>query len=394
MRKQFQFFFLITLFIGSFFLYIGFRLIGLTNSSSPFSPGLRGAFWFLLLVPTVMIWLLPTIFWQRENEGSAFWEKAFVWLSSLSIGFMSFLLTFTVTRDVILLILLPFRTYLFTWLVGIEGRFLVFGLSLACLITGVFRALGRPFVNKVTIPIKNLHKDLVGLKIAQISDLHVGVTIQKNYVEQVVQIINSLGADIIAITGDLIDGTVKQLKEHVRPLGDLKAVFGVYYITGNHEYYWGAAEWIKEMTALGAIALLNSNVRLKVGETEVMMAGVVDFAAKRFEKDAGPDLGKALFTVGAPNPRALKILLAHQPKISQNAADAGFDLQLSGHTHGGQFLPWNFVASFFHRFFKGLGRCGEMWVFVNQGTGSWGPPVRLGTSTEISLLTLSKAVET
>jgi len=230
---------------------------------------------------------------------------------------------------------------------------------------------------------------LDGFRIAQISDIHVGPTIKRPYVEAVVEAVNKLDADLVAITGDLVDGSVPDLAEHVAPLAGLRSREGSFFVTGNHEYYSGAAAWVGELRRLGITVLVNEHVVVRRGDAAIVVAGVTDFNAGHFDRAEASDPKRAL--AGSPS-AALRLLLAHQPRSAEAAEAAGFDLQLSGHTHGGQFLPWNFLVRLQQPFTAGLKRWRRMWVYTSRGTGYWGPPKRFGAPSEITLLRLVPAL--
>jgi predicted MPP superfamily phosphohydrolase len=181
---------------------------------------------------------------------------------------------------------------------------------------------------------------------------------------------------------------VSRRDTQVAPLGDVRAEHGRYYITGNHEYYSGAHAWIAELRRLGVTVLLNEHVVLDHDGAGVAVAGVTDVSAHHFDPSHRSDPARAI--AGAPG-TCVKVLLAHQPRSAQAASDAGFHLQLSGHTHGGQFLPWNFFVRFQQPFTAGLARLGGLWVYTSRGTGYWGPPKRLGAPSEITRLRLVAA---
>jgi len=227
---------------------------------------------------------------------------------------------------------------------------------------------------------------LHGFSIAQISDVHVGAQIKRNYVDAIVDAVNGLDADLVAVTGDLVDGSVQDLARHIAPLGRLKARHGAFLVTGNHEYYSGEQAWVTEFRRLGLRVLLNEHVVVRHGGASVVVAGVTDFSAHHFNPSQRSDPAAAL--AGAPDDAAAKILLAHQPRSALAAVGAGFDLQLSGHTHGGQFWPWNLFVRFQQPFTAGLHRLNRLWVYISRGTGYWGPPNRFGAPSEITLLRL------
>jgi uncharacterized protein len=216
------------------------------------------------------------------------------------------------------------------------------------------------------------------VRIVQITDLHVGPTIGVGYVENVVALCNALNPDLVVITGDLVDGSVNILREHVAPLANLKARLGVYFVTGNHEYYSGADEWITHVRSLGMRVLRNERVDLGVFE----LAGCDDITSHRYEGH-GEDLAKAC---GSRTSHKPLVLLAHQPLTVLEACRHGVDLQISGHTHGGQFVPWNYAVKLQQPYVAGLHQHQGTLIYVSRGTGYWGPPMRLGSPSEIACL--------
>jgi predicted MPP superfamily phosphohydrolase len=243
-------------------------------------------------------------------------------------------------------------------------------------------------VRDVVVPLPGLPAALEGFTIAQISDIHVGPTIKRAFVEGIVRRVNLLDADVVAITGDLVDGSVRELSHHTEPLGSLKSRHGTYVVTGNHEYYSGANAWIHELRRLGTRVLLNEHVVLEHDGAQVALAGVTDYSAHHFDPAHRSDPQGSV----ADAPRdAVKVLLAHQPRSAAAAEKAGFDLQLSGHTHGGQFWPWNLFVRLQQPFTAGLHQLGTMWVYISRGTGYWGPPMRFGIPSEITRIRLTRA---
>jgi len=250
---------------------------------------------------------------------------------------------------------------------------------------GMRTALHQLRVQSVRIPLRNLTPAMHGTSIVQISDIHIGPTLGHDFLANVVARVNELSPDIIAITGDLVDGSVEQLREHVAPLADLRATYGVYFVTGNHEYYSGAIEWVEEFTRLGIRVLRNEHVNIGPAGDHLHLAGVDDWTAAQHERDHGHALPRALH--GRDIDREV-ILLAHQPRSAFEAAAHGVGLQLSGHTHGGQIVPWNWLVRLQQPFVAGLYRLRNTWVYVNSGTGYWGPPMRVGTHAEITRIEL------
>ena len=226
-----------------------------------------------------------------------------------------------------------------------------------------------------------------GFTIAQISDLHVGPTIGAAYVRRVVEIANGLAPDLVALTGDIVDGSVQRLSTAVEPLGRLRARDGVVLALGNHDYYSGAKAWTAHFGRLGIRVLRNEYCVLRRGDARLVVGGVTDPAG---QSEVPPELPRPELASGPAHTDAPRILLAHNPRLAPLAERAGFDLQLSGHTHAGQFFPWTLAVRLVHApHVEGLSRQGRTWVYVNAGTGTWGPPVRLGTRPELTLVRLT-----
>jgi predicted MPP superfamily phosphohydrolase len=255
------------------------------------------------------------------------------------------------------------------------------GLGLVAVRSG----LGRVALREIAVRLPRLPRALDGTTIVQLTDVHVGPTIGRDFIEEIVAQANAAEPDVIAITGDLVDGSVDELREHVSPLGKLRARYGVYFVTGNHEYYSGAEEWCAELERLGIRVLRNERVSIGEGDASFDLAGVDDYHAHQFGNGHGADLKRAL--AGRDAEREL-VLLAHQPKAVLEAAEAGVGLQLSGHTHGGQIWPWRYLVRLQQPVVSGLARFGETWVYVSNGTGYWGPPMRLGAPAEVTKIVL------
>lgn len=199
---------------------------------------------------------------------------------------------------------------------------------------------------------------------------------------------NDLKPDLIALTGDLADGSVEELRDDVAPLAGLKAPQGLYFITGNHEYYSGVMPWLQESARLGFDVLLNEHRVIERGKSRLLLAGVTDLSGGQFRSDHVSDPHKAI--AGAPQCDA-KILLAHQPKSIFDAAKVGFDYVISGHTHGGQYLPYHFLAALAQPYISGMHEYGRTKIYVSRGTGYWGPPFRIGARSEITVHRLVSA---
>ena len=314
------------------------------------------------------------------------------WASLTLMGLFSSLFVLTLLRDVAVIVLLLARLAGLRvtdhWLdLSASG---VVVAALLVTLAGFYNARKAPRVKTVDIPLKDLPPALQGFRIAQISDMHVGPTIKRPAMKYVVARINQLQVDVVAITGDLVDGNVYELSRHVAPLAGLRSSHGTFFVTGNHEYYSGVHPWLKYLPSLGVRVLLNEHVIILHKHAPIVIAGVTDFSAASYDTSHRTDV--ALAITGAPR-AAVKVLLAHQPRSAAAAEQAGFDLQLSGHIHGGQFLPWNFFVRFQQPFTAGLHRVKDMLVYVSRGTGYWGPPKRFGSPSEITLLRLVAQTE-
>jgi uncharacterized protein len=255
---------------------------------------------------------------------------------------------------------------------GVGG--VVAGLSAA----GVHSALDGVQIKELEVKLRGLPPELAGFRLVQISDVHVGPLLRRDWVAHVVEQIRALAPDLVAITGDLVDGRVHEIREHVAPLSTIQARHGVFFVTGNHEYYSGVEEWYAHLPSLGVRPLRNERVEVAPG---LEIAGIED-------PTGDPDLAAALR--GRDTSRAL-VLLAHQPRQFPEAARHGVPLTLSGHTHGGQIWPFSWVVALAQPYLAGLHRRGDSQLYVSRGTGFWGPPMRVFAPPEITLLRLQPA---
>jgi|HubBroStandDraft_5_1064220.scaffolds.fasta_scaffold03713_3 predicted MPP superfamily phosphohydrolase len=367
--------------LGLLHVYIGVRLLPDLASS----PGVRvgGA---LLLVVSCALMLAGLM--SRSMQPRAVADRVAA-VGLLAMSLFSSLFVFTLLRDLVLLVgivALPARHV--HMLVAVTAQVVV-GLATFVTLVGFAGARRRARIVSVEVPLANLPAALQGFSIAQISDVHVGSQIKQKYVDAIVDAVNGLDPDLIAVTGDLVDGTVHDLSRHIAPLGRLSARHGTFLVTGNHEYYSGERAWTAEFRRLGLRVLLNEHVVVRHGGAPLVVAGVTDYSAHHFDPQQRSDPTAAL--AGAPTDAGAKILLAHQPRSAAAADTAGFDLQLSGHTHGGQFWPWNLFVRFQQPFTAGLHRLNHLWIYISRGTGYWGPPNRFGAPSEITLLRLVAA---
>jgi predicted MPP superfamily phosphohydrolase len=268
-------------------------------------------------------------------------------------------------------------------------RYMMGALAFGLAAWGVAQAVRVPPVKNVEIAIAGLPPEFDGYRLLQLTDLHISRLFPASWTEDVVSRSNALDVDLIAITGDLIDGSLENRRADVEALGSLRSRDGVYAIPGNHEYFFGYDEWMNHYASLGMQVLTNRHVAIARGNTRIVLAGVTDLAAvgSRFP---APDLAAAL--EGAPQ-GAPVILLDHQPRMAERAAKAGVALQLSGHTHGGMVLGLDrLVARGNSGFVSGQYRVGGMTLYVNNGTGLWpGFALRLGRPSELTVITLKKS---
>ncbi|WP_303850835.1 metallophosphoesterase [Seleniivibrio woodruffii] len=345
------------------------------------------AFIFLLelLAPIGDRMFLPRL---KNEMGLAWLFIAVNWVSYTAFGMVTLLAAYGVITDVGAIIWRFIAPPTDT--VDMERRVLLtLGvLTVGSTVLGIGQAHAEPSVKEVKVPVKDLPEQFEGFRIAQVSDLHIGPTIGRRFAQTVVNRVNTLDADIVALTGDFADGHVKDLQNDTAPLAELKARHGVYYVTGNHEYYWDAPGWIEEFERMGAKPLINAHEIIKVRGAEIAVGGVSDYSTRHYGALHASSAKRAFD--GVPTGMK-KIMLAHQPNSYADAYAAGVDLQLSGHTHAGQYFPFSLLIPFFQKYYKGLNRHKDMWVYVNTGTGYWGPPMRVGVPSEITLLTLHRA---
>jgi predicted MPP superfamily phosphohydrolase len=336
-----------------------------------------------------MLWLsFPLSRSVPRQIALPFLWTSYIWLGSLAVSAVVFGIV-----DVVRLLggmlgpVLPVDDSRRAWL----GRVLdVVALGGATTLSGYALAMGlrKVTVRRVEVQLAKLPKELAGFRIVQLTDVHIGPTLDGRWLTEVVERVNSLAADAVVITGDLVDGSVAQLGAHVAPLRELRARHGVFFVTGNHEYYSGVDSWMAELGRLGVQVLRNEHVTLRplpvageaASELGIDLVGVDDYHAAVFPGH-GPDLPKAL--VGR-DPKRPAVLLAHQPAAISEAAQLGIDLQLSGHTHAGQLWPWGYFVRLQQPYVHGLHRHGNAQIYVSAGTGYWGPPMRLGSEAEIT----------
>ncbi|WCL51305.1 metallophosphoesterase [Leptospira sp. GIMC2001] len=393
--------------IAAGYFYIGRSLIQSLQLDSTSS-------FCLWLLIAFLVFSIPISYYASHSVNHARIQSALSFVAFLSLGFFTILLTMIVVMDLVfsiwkLLNFIPLIaaidlnsqfSKIFGDLVRVVGLnwntndpFLgqlvltLFFLFVTAILTiwGMFQATTRIKTVNVEVSATQHHKDLKGFKIVQISDVHIGPTIKRPFLQHVVNRINNMNPDIVVITGDLVDGPASQFKDHLLPLADLKSKYGTFFVTGNHEYYSGVLTWIQIIKNLGISVLLNENTIINHNSAKIALGGVTDLKAG------------SILPQHATNPHAsiqggedadYKILLAHQPNSILEASKVGYDLQLSGHTHGGQYFPGNLIIYLVQKFVAGLHVYNKTTLYVSRGTGYWGPPLRIGAPSEITSIVL------
>ena len=377
-------------FLGSLFVLLGLEHVYIFIHLSNYLH-LTGGMRRIVAVLCSVLFVVAISALPAARYLSRAWAEPFVWVSFSWMGISLLLLLALLAID---LAWLFYRMLPVTPAIDPERRIFLqraFGFAAVGatgLVSGYsfWKGLRPVAVKPLTINLGRLPQAFDGLRIVQITDLHIGPMIDGRWLGHIVDQVNDLQPDIIAVTGDLVDGSVEDLKEHVAALARLTAPHGVYFITGNHEYYSGVEPWCAHIADLGLRVLRNERVTIGKDGASFDLAGVDDWAAHRFPGE-GADLAKAL--TGRDPDKAL-ILLAHQPATINEAAENGVDLQISGHTHGGQIWPFGYFVHMQQPYIKGLHRHLDTatQIYVSEGTGYWGPPMRLGTSAEITEIIL------
>lgn len=366
----------LTLFVG--WLYVWERLIETASLADPLKHTLLGFF--------VVAYALQAARWLFFRvKGDLSW---LVGPAYFSVGILSHLFLATLLKDI---------CYQLWWLVAPQSfqvheawvnswvSYVIFFICLAANLWGAQTAYEGPEIQKVKLDGRKGREREASrpLRLVQISDLHVGPLIRRPYVENVVDLCQSLNPDVVVFTGDIGDGKPEHLENDLLPFKRLKVPQGIYYVTGNHEYYWNVDGWIHVAKGVGMRVLFNEGIEVVHEGQSVWIAGVPDRSAKAIRPDHIEDIDAAIKE--APE-SSYKILLAHQPRSVIKAEKAGFDLVLSGHTHAGQYFPFTHIVGWFNPYSKDLHKHGNAHIYVNRGTGFWGPPLRLGATSEITLL--------
>lgn len=342
---------------------------------------------FLAFLFAVVIGTFLFFFKERDLEHKP-WRDTLLNSALTVMAYINFLVSFVILRDI-----LAFADRLFTSFISLETLYstqataTLMGLPVVLILIGNLIVQRGAHIKKVPIQFAHLPLDLEGLRILHITDLHISPSLPVRLVRKLVEQVNEQKPDMVVFTGDILDSFAEKHQEEFKILKNLRATHGVFYVPGNHEYYWDAKKGLQAFRDVGFHVLINQANTLKFGGTDLQIIGIPDPAATHFNEE-GPDLSKVASQL---RPESFKVLLSHQPSLAPQVAKLGVNLQLSGHTHGGQFFPWNWLIVFFERYSKGLYRLGNLQLYVNQGTGYWGPQVRLGTYCELTEIILRKA---
>jgi uncharacterized protein len=252
--------------------------------------------------------------------------------------------------------------------------------------TGAYVANSSPVVRRVPVTLRGLDPALDGLRIVSFSDGHLSATYGGRRFERLVELVNEQRPDVVAIVGDLVDGDVRELRDEVAPLADLVSEQGVFFVTGNHEYFVDTRAWLRHLPTLGVDVLRNERVPIRRGSAAFDLAGIDDRTAARSGVPGhGADLDAAL---DGRDDAVPVVLLAHQPYMVGQAQAAGVDLQISGHTHAGQLWPFDYAIRLDQPAVEGLSRHGDTQLYVTAGAGYWGPPMRIGARPEVTVVEL------
>ncbi|MGV3625574.1 MAG: metallophosphoesterase [Archangium sp.] len=352
--------------------YLGLRLISQAAVPQPYASVAWTLLWTFLLA--IFAGFLGGRFLPRHIAKVAQWF-GFVWMGAFGL-----LVVTTGVSDLLFWALSKTTTLDASWP---TWRALgVMGIVIPALAWG-FWISRRPETKRITVDIPGLDKSLDGFRIAQISDVHIGETLDRSFAQLVTEQVNSLNADAVVVTGDMIDGSVNKLRDEVAPLGGLRGKHGVFYVTGNHEYYHGGSAWEAEARRLGFNVLHNEH--RVVADGKLVIGGVTDIEGARFSEAHAADVNATFATAPAGVPR---VLLSHQPLFAKRAKDSKVSLMLSGHTHGGQIFPFMFFVKLQQPVIGGFEVIEGVPTYTSNGTGYWGPPFRIGPRGEVTEITL------
>lgn len=375
---------LILILFSALFFYVSHQLTRFAELSLPLNLlvilWIAVVFGFILALPFFML-----SNYRKKPQG---WHDLYMALTHLALGYINFLTFFVIIRDILSFVVHTVNPEFDseTWYSAM-GTLVLLILPLLLIFLGSLVILSGPRRKKVRLRFKDLAPDLEGLRILHITDLHISRSLPTKFILKLIEVCKKDPADLVVFTGDILDDDPKRFANDVKLLNQIPQRLGSFYVPGNHEYYWEGTHTLQAFRDLGFHVLTNECHSLKIGSSELQICGIPDPAARMFSLEA-PDfkkLGSAL------KPHAFKVLLSHQPSLADQAAPLGIELQLSGHTHGGQFFPWNLLIGLFQKYGKGRYQIENLQLYVNQGTGYWGPRLRLGTYCEVAEIVLQKA---
>jgi predicted MPP superfamily phosphohydrolase len=360
-------------------LYLALRLLLQPQWPGPVRWGLLG----LLVAGFSLIFL--QLFARRRLPLPL--ARSFAWGAYVWLGFAFLLITATGASDAVVWLLgsAPASGALDFVSVARVRALVVAGVAVLAAAAALRSGLAPPCTRRVEIELGRWPASLDGFRIVQVSDLHIGPLLDRRFAAQVFEQANALQPDLIAVTGDLADGSVQRLQTEVEPLAGLRARHGVFFVTGNHDHYSGVQAWTAKVRELGWRVLRNERIRVGGAGASFELAGVDDHHGSLVDAEAGEDLDGAL---SGRDPSVPVVLLAHDPSTFREASRRGVDLQLSGHTHGGQIWPFHWVVRAFIPWVAGLHRLEGSTLYVSRGTGFWGPPMRLLAPAEITEIVL------
>lgn len=338
------------------------------------------AFLFALVIGTFLF------FWKEKKLDHHWWRDLLLDTSLTVMAYINFLVTFVILRDIYAFIEYLILPIPIVKLYSTEATGILMLMPVILLFMGNAVVRFGPRLVKIPVRFPGLPLELEGLRIMHVTDLHICQSLPAKFVKKLVAKIGELKPDVVVFTGDIMDSFVEKHAEELEYLKDLRAKHGVYLVPGNHEYYWDGQKALQAFREVDFKVLVNQVVNISFGETVLQIAGIPDPAALHFQQE-GPDFARIQSQL---EENSFKVMLSHQPSLAYKIKELGVHLQLSGHTHGGQFFPWNWLIVFFERYSKGLYHIGAMRLYVNQGTGYWGPRLRLGTYCELAEIVLRK----
>ncbi|NLB63221.1 MAG: metallophosphoesterase [Fibrobacter sp.] len=345
--------------------------------------------WLIMLV--LLLSVVVAMLLSRSDLLGNFFADKFIWLGFVWFGFMFLFTIATFASDLVGCGIwlaakwLPVSADL--WIPRVRIAF--YGITLILGVTALIEGAKLPKIEEIPVSIANLPQEFEGYRIAHLTDTHIGPILRESWAQQLVEITNSAKPDLIVHSGDIIDGSVEKVGPMVRPLTELRAPDGVLFVSGNHEVYSLSKPWLRHLKSLGLYLLDNKHIVVKRGESSIVVAGISDKHSGKDSLSMAPDPGQA-FKNAPPAAQAPRIFLAHQPNQAESAQGYDIALQLSGHTHGGQFWPFHHFIYLQQPIRAGFGKIGDIRVFVSNGAGFWGPPMRLFAPAHIPVLVLQR----